>query len=149
MEMDHVKTFFKTLLWTLVGIVVVVWWFWAYLRFFNNDLGAKVANLVYKTDSVECPVCLECEECEVCAETDVDCNCPEVEETCEVADSVDMTNQYEAMNLVWDNEEVAKKLDKILNILENWDSNIVVEKKKTPETLEDALKRIEELESGN
>ncbi len=147
--MEHVKTFFKTLLWTLVGIIVIVGWFWAYVRFFNVDLGAKVANLVHKTDSVECPVCLECEECEICVEGEIECEvCPEIEENCEVSDEIDMTDQYDAMDVVWDDVVVNEKLDEILNILESWNSKKMIDTKKTPETLEEALKRIEELEKN-
>jgi hypothetical protein len=124
----------------------------AYVRFFNVDLGAKVANLIHKTEMVECPVCLECEECEVCAENEETCEvCPDVvEKTCDVVADVDMTDQYEAMDVIETTDPVVnEKLDEILMILDSWNNKKTVEEKKDPETLEEALKRIEELESQN
>lgn len=139
--MDHVKTFFKTLMWTLILLIVFVGGFWAYVRFFDKDLWAQVAQLIYKPEMVECPVCEECEEL---PDNDFVCDeCPEVEECDD--DRIDLTNQYDVQDIIPVDTLAHEKLDEILKILKKWTSNID-EPKTQEELLQDVLKRLESLE---
>ncbi len=54
--MDHVKTFFKTLLWTLLWVIIVLWGFFSYIKFMNKNLWQKVSNIIYAQEKLECPI---------------------------------------------------------------------------------------------
>jgi len=62
--MEHVKTFFKS----LFIFVVLLWGFWAYMKWFNKDLWQTVASYIYKSEVQECPICelKDCPEQEPC-----------------------------------------------------------------------------------
>lgn len=143
--MSNVKTFFKTLLWTLVVLIVLVGGFWAYMRFFNQDLAKSFTALVYKTEATECPVC---EKCEVCEPKDTNSN-----EEFTGMSTINFDKEFERLN---------NKLNDALDMLDtldekNSDANMdeygVVEEpaatteKTKDEIIDDLTKRIEKLEN--
>lgn len=146
--MENVRTFFKTLFWTLLVLIVLVGGFWAYVRFFNKDLGSSVADLIYKAEALECPVCEECEVCEASVDT---AECPVV------ADGEGFS--VEGIDFAKEFDDINNKLNEVLDELDTTDRTMdeydVVEppvqeaEASAEEVIRDLQKRIEELEKAN
>jgi len=126
--MEHVKTFFKTLLWTLIILIVILWGFWAYIKFFNKDLGQSVAQFISKQETQECPICNTSKEC------------PEAKE-CPICETTENNTETNDTNWL---QNIEKKLDTIINELK-WENKENNKKVKN----EDNKKKENNLEENN
>jgi len=141
--MDHVKTFFKTLLRTIILLIIIVGGSRWYVRLINKDLWAKVANIVHKSEIVECPICKECKEpveCPICEDGQ---ECP----TCQICEEGEINTTDTS-----DIKDINNKLDKIIEIMSNiqptaGQASELTKPKSQEEIIADLQKRLEQLET--
>lgn len=141
--MENVKTFFKTLFWTLLILIVLLSWFRAYMRFLNQDLASTVAGFIYQSEDLVCEECKECEKCDVC---DENADCP----VCEEAWECDVDEDIASINIM-DVVGLEKKVDEVLDLLKwsAWEiisDEIPVEEKTEKELLLEMMERLDKIE---
>jgi len=137
--MSNVKTFFKTIFWTLVVVIVILGGLWGYMRFFDQDLAQKFSAVVYKADLTDCPVY---ETGDVCS----------ISDTGSVADT--SVSDMNALQL--DLSRIEDKLDLILSSVETSDNQVndmenpikvdTTQEKSTDDLLQELIKRVDTLE---